>query len=167
MDNLQRLLLEARQKEEQDKKIEVLVRILSALYDKAVAYTNLVIIAGYAAFFTVWSIMKDQLSQREMLVSAFCITFSLIFFVFWETLKMIITSTYFTGLHRVLEGPPEQNESNGVKSPLDPSLEELSYHLWTARAIFPRFSSSSWVLPIAPLVADNSNGDLDKVLGNG
>ncbi len=111
MDNLQRLFLEARQKEEQEKKIEVMIRILSALYDKAATYTNLVIIAGYAAFFTVWSIMKEQLSEREMLVSAFCITFSLIFFVFWETLKMIITSTYFSGLRQVLQAPAEQFET--------------------------------------------------------
>lgn len=108
MDDLQKLLFEAQQKEQHEKRIEVLIKILSAVYDKAIAYTNLVIIAGYAAFFAVWGTMKAQLSEREMLASAFCITLSLIFFVFWETLKMVITSRNSRGLLRVLQAPPDQ-----------------------------------------------------------
>jgi hypothetical protein len=45
---------------DREKRIEAATRITAALYDKAAAYTNLVIIAGYAAFFAVWGNIKDN-----------------------------------------------------------------------------------------------------------
>ena len=62
---------------EQDKRKEEIVKIMAALYDKAAAYTNLIIIAGYAAFFAVWGNVKAQLGKREMLYAALFITISL------------------------------------------------------------------------------------------
>lgn len=58
------------QQSEHEKKIEEIVKIMAALYDKAAAYTNLIIIAGYAAFFAVWGNIKGQLGKREMLYAA-------------------------------------------------------------------------------------------------
>jgi hypothetical protein len=55
---------------EVEKKIENVVKIMAALYDKAAAYMNLIIIAGYAAFFAVWANVKAQLGKREMLYAA-------------------------------------------------------------------------------------------------
>lgn len=43
---------------ELEKRIDNVVKIMAALYDKAAAYSNLIIIAGYAAFFAVWSNVK-------------------------------------------------------------------------------------------------------------
>jgi hypothetical protein len=33
------------QKQEQDQKIDVLIKVMSALYEKAITYTNLIIVA--------------------------------------------------------------------------------------------------------------------------
>lgn len=101
---------ELAQKKQQDDRVDVIVKIMSALYDKAAAYTNLIIVAGYIGFFTVWGNMKDTLSEGEMLLSAFCITFSLVFFVFWEVVKMIINSSVYRGLIEVINAPPNQFE---------------------------------------------------------
>jgi predicted neutral ceramidase superfamily lipid hydrolase len=98
-------LVDKAQKNETDQRIDIMVKVASALYDKAVAYTNIIILAGYAAFFTVWSTMKAKMSHTEMLVVAFCITFSLVFFVFWEVTKMIVNSKSLKGLLNVLKAP--------------------------------------------------------------
>ena len=96
------------QEAERQQRIDVIIKVTSALFDKAVAYTNVIILAGYAAFFAVWSTMKVSMSKSEMLLTAFCITFSLVFFVFWEVTKMIINSKSLTGLTKVLNAPPHE-----------------------------------------------------------
>jgi len=95
------------QEAERQQRIDVIIKVASALYDKAVAYTNVIILAGYAAFFATWNTMKANMSRAEMLLAAFCITFSLVFFVFWEVTKMIINSKSLTGLMKVLSAPPQ------------------------------------------------------------
>jgi hypothetical protein len=79
-------------KDAHDKRIEDLTKILSTLYDKAAAYTNLIMAAGYAAFFAVWANMKTLMSPTQMRVSALAMTLSLFVFVGWELTKMIRTS---------------------------------------------------------------------------
>ncbi len=111
MDNFNKVvqdLAKKAQKQQQDERIDIIVKIMSVLFDKAAAYTNIIIVAGYVAFFTVWSNMKTTLSEREMLLSAFCITLSLIFFIFWEVGKMIINSQSLRGLIEVINAPPDQ-----------------------------------------------------------
>lgn len=48
-----------------EKRVENVVKIMAALYDKAAAYTNLIIIAGYAAFFAIWGNVKTFLTKRN------------------------------------------------------------------------------------------------------
>ena len=78
--------------DEYDKRIEDMIKIVSALYDKAAAYANLIMAAGYAAFFAVWANMKALMSPAQMRISALAMTVSLIIFVSWELTKMIRTS---------------------------------------------------------------------------
>ncbi len=70
--------------EQQNKLVDDIIKINSALYEKATAYTNVVILAGYVAFFSVWNNMKVYLTKSEMLQSASAVTFSLIVFISWE-----------------------------------------------------------------------------------
>jgi hypothetical protein len=95
------------QEAERQQRIDVIIKVTSALYDKAVAYTNIILLAGYAAFFAIWNTMKTNMSRWEMLLTAFCITFSLVFFVFFEVTKMIVNSKSLTGLTKVLNAPPQ------------------------------------------------------------
>ena len=88
------------QQAEHEKRIEAVVRIMAALYDKAAAYTNLVVIAGYAAFFAVWANIKGLLPKREMMYAALFMTISLICFVLWETAKMVMTTVQLNSLRR-------------------------------------------------------------------
>jgi hypothetical protein len=78
--------------QEHEQRIEAIVKIPAGLYEKAVAYTNVIIIAGYAAFFAVWANTKTYLGKRETLWAALLMTVSIIFFVLWETTKMFVTT---------------------------------------------------------------------------
>jgi len=42
----------------------IFVLYLGASYEKAMAYTNLIVVAGYAGFFALWQITKDYLSRN-------------------------------------------------------------------------------------------------------
>lgn len=89
--NLAKLRHQQEIEHDQKKRLDALISVSSPLFDKAATYTNVVVMAGYLGFFTVWSNMSDFLSDKEMLISALGITVSLIFFVFWEVFKMIIS----------------------------------------------------------------------------
>lgn len=99
-------LLETLQKDQLEKivekDIEIKTRILSQAYDKAIAYTNMLIAAGYAAAFTVWSLTKNYLPEKAMIAVALGLTISLFTFCVWELFKMIYTSGELRKLGEVL-----------------------------------------------------------------
>ncbi len=98
-------------KQEQERRIEILIRILSAVFDKALAYTNVILIAGYVAFFTVWGNVKSLLSPTEMRLTALSVTISLLVFVAWEVTKMILSSRNLKGLLEVVNSTPQDFDS--------------------------------------------------------
>jgi len=103
-------LAEKAQHEAHEKRIEETTKLLSALYDRAAAYTNLIIVAGYAGFFAVWGSVKADLFKFEMLASALCLSFSLLVFVFWEVSVMLYASRALGNLNKVLQAPPQDFE---------------------------------------------------------
>lgn len=79
--------------EEQTKKeVEIRTQIISAAYDRAATYTNLIIFAGYAGTFTLWSFTKDYLPETAAIAIALMVGISLFVFCGWEVYKMIYTS---------------------------------------------------------------------------
>jgi len=89
-----------RQREET---VQVLIRIMSASYDKSVAYTNLFMVGGYASFFVVWTKMYDQFPKFYMGLAGVLMFISLLEFIIWELYKMIFYSTNLRDLHKVIE----------------------------------------------------------------
>lgn len=87
----------------QNKQIDVLKEILTHAYSKAAAYTNVIIIAGYAAFFTLWNSMDGKLPAKPMFAAAICISLSVIIFILFEVYKMIKSSLYFRMLGKEFE----------------------------------------------------------------
>lgn len=83
--------------------IQILIRIMSASYDKSVSYTNLFMVGGYASFFVVWTKMYDQFSKFYMGLAGVLMFISLIVFIVWELYKMIFYSTNLRDLHKLLE----------------------------------------------------------------
>jgi hypothetical protein len=77
-------------------------KLYGALYDKAVAYTNLLIAAGFAGYFGTWSLVRQFLTKRQALLAALLVLFSLAFFVFFEIWKGVVTGVATQRRARVL-----------------------------------------------------------------
>jgi hypothetical protein len=65
------------------------LKLFSTLYDKAAAYTNSIVIAGYAGFFGLWALTRRYFTRSIALTAALLITISLTIFVAFEIFKMI------------------------------------------------------------------------------
>jgi hypothetical protein len=63
------------------------IKFLASSFDKGAAYTNIVLLAGYAAFFGLWSLVKD-LGSAANVWSILCILASVTVFVVFEFVKM-------------------------------------------------------------------------------
>jgi len=108
----------AQQQKAADALIDAQTKLLSAAYDKAIAYTNLIVIAGYAAFFGLWQITRDYLPQSHALWAALLIAISAAVFVLFEVTKMYVSSRTLLALNRIITDPEI------IKSP-QRILEEL------------------------------------------
>jgi hypothetical protein len=77
--------VEAQRKEIRDATIE----IQGKLFDRAAAYTNLILVGGYAGTFAIWSATRPQLPPKANIAVACALGFSLAAFVFFEVYKGI------------------------------------------------------------------------------
>jgi len=73
------------------KDIEMRTQLISEAYERAAAYTNLIVLAGYAGTFTLWSFTADFLPERAEIITALMLGISLFVFCGWEVYKMFIT----------------------------------------------------------------------------
>lgn len=90
---LQQLVQQAAEREQERQAAEISdaqLKVVTATFDKAAAYSNLMLLAGYAGFFGLWQLTKDYLSKPQALWSAVLVLFSLAAFVIFEVVKMII-----------------------------------------------------------------------------
>lgn len=82
-------------------KQEYYVEYVVKLFDKAYAYSNLIISAGFVGLFATWNLMRDSLTNSENRIIAASALFSLIVFAGWEVAKMVhagITSNKLTSI---------------------------------------------------------------------
>jgi len=66
------------------------IDILTAQYEKASSYTNLVISLGYAAMIAVFTANAGLLTMTERRLAGCLLLTSLLFFVVWELYKMMV-----------------------------------------------------------------------------
>ena len=85
--------------------IETQIKIISATYDKAVSYTNLIVIGGYAGFFGLWSLTKQYLTATQARWAALLMLVSVCIFVFFEVYKMVATTKALLDRAKILEDP--------------------------------------------------------------
>lgn len=69
--------------------VSTMLTIVSDSYDKMTAYTNLLMVAGYAGFFALWQMSKDFLTKTETLSAALLTLISLGVFVIFEIYRAL------------------------------------------------------------------------------
>ncbi len=89
---------------QQQSEISILESINAAQYDQAARYTSVIIVAGYAAFFAMWSSVKDDLSRVCVLWAGVLMMVSIVLFVGFEVSKMILMGIAHQRVMRAAEG---------------------------------------------------------------
>ncbi|MGH9874593.1 MAG: hypothetical protein ACRD9S_19220 [Pyrinomonadaceae bacterium] len=67
-----------------DVAIDAQIKIVSASYEQQKAYTNLVIVAGYAGLFALWQFNREHIGRRIGLSAALLLLLSMSIFVIAE-----------------------------------------------------------------------------------
>lgn len=123
---------------EYEKQLQAVLDLTGRLQTNAVAYTNLVIVAGYAAFFTFWGNLENNLPQWLHALSGLFILLSLLLFLAWEVTKMIWSAFHLRQLERQFHNrPPEPN---------------LISHFQQAVGTFERRINRLWIWFLVPTV---------------
>lgn len=136
MTDLQKVVEELAEKAKNER-VEIMIRVMSAVFDKAAMYTNLIIVAGFAGFFTVWGNMKPHLSNVEILTSTLCISISLTVFIFWEVFGMLVRSKNFKELIEVLNTPEDQFRAALGKQQKNEQLRNIRvFRIWPVILFF-------------------------------
>ena len=77
-----------------EKMVEAVSKLVTTTYDKAVAYTNLILIAGYASFFALLGATKSLLHERTTVIAALLMAISVSSFILFEVYKMILHARF-------------------------------------------------------------------------
>jgi hypothetical protein len=114
----------------QTKQIEILKDILTHAYDKSSAYANLVIIAGYVAFFSLWKETKDFLPAKATFGAALLMLISASLFVLFEVFKMISGSIYFRNIGKEIEKIRDPKEFIEKVQKGQQRFSTLNFRIW-------------------------------------
>ncbi len=123
---------------EYEKQIQAALEIIERAQSNHVSYTNLIIVAGYAAFFTFWSTIKNDLPEWLFSVSGLLIIISLIIFIAWEVTKMVLGALNFRKVEHYLTNSTGSDAIN-------------KYH--KSISTFDRKMSRIWIWFFIPTVA--------------
>lgn len=139
MQNLEKIVKElserALREDHEKRRLEVL-KILSHLYDKAATYVNIIMAIGYAGFFAVWSNMKVYMSAFDMRISALCMVASVVLFVMWEVIKMIITSSSLHKLQDVINASPDNFSAKLATQQKEAAIIDVQVMKWWPIVLF-------------------------------
>lgn len=91
--------------------LESQVKWLESAYEKSKAYTNLVIVAGYAGFFALWQATRGTVGGRHSAWAALLMLFSLTSFVLYEVFKMFWTERNLLLVLEMLHAREQAGES--------------------------------------------------------
>lgn len=135
-------------KEQIERRREATINLVSASYDKAAAYSNLVLAVGYAGFFTVWSNMNEFMSPVQSLVAAASVSVSLTLFVVWEIGQMLSNTRSMHLLRGALDA-----ENKDFEARIDAAqLNADKAHVRVMRFYYPVFVATVLTGLVGPFV---------------
>ena len=126
------------ERREVEQAVSTLLTIISDAYDKMTAYTNLLIVAGYAGFFALWQMTKDFLTRTETLSAALLTLISLTIFVVFEIYRALEQMNLMRGYSKAVMDDKIQ------KSPA--SLQEMMADYQSKAKRTSARLSTTWLL---------------------
>ncbi|NTV05451.1 MAG: hypothetical protein HGA59_02950 [Chlorobiaceae bacterium] len=79
-------------------------------FDKAQAYTNVVLLAGYAGFFAIWSFIRPDITNEQVFWSGLLIALSLTAYMLWEIYGSFYRSRSLLCLAKAVNNPDKFHE---------------------------------------------------------
>ncbi len=118
-----------------DADIEKIEKAISASYDKALAYSKVILGLGYAALLAIWSGTKQVMSEPLLIASALLIVMSILAYITFEIGSMVLNSWmhwkwYKAISHSGVRAAIQQNEDRQRRS------YPLVMKVWLVTAIF-------------------------------
>lgn len=81
---------------------DTMIDAQSKLYDKSTAYSNLIMVGGYAGAFTIWGNTTDDLTRHANILVATTIGFSLLVFILYQVYKMATHILHFNKIRYII-----------------------------------------------------------------
>lgn len=89
-----------------EKQINAFIQLNEKLLSNATAYTNLIMVAGYAGFFAFWSTLSGKIPTWLFNACGLAITLSLTLFITWEIVKMFWSAKHMRATQAILAKRP-------------------------------------------------------------
>jgi hypothetical protein len=138
---VERIVSLERQLSGRNSKQEFFLQYVVQLFDKASAYSNLIISAGFVGLFATWNLMRDNLTNAENRIVAACALFSLMIFAGWEVAKMVHAGITSNKLARI------------VLATSDEQFDAYQMRLRSYGDRWSRFFESAWVWILVATIA--------------
>ena len=90
--------------------IEAQKELLAHTFSQAQSYTNVILIAGYAGFFAIWTQFGADMTRATRFWSGLLISLSVAGFIAWEVYGMIQRSQAMLGIARAVNDPERFEE---------------------------------------------------------
>lgn len=123
----QRELLQQQQEKAERDLVDREIKVLSASFDKAVAYTNVIVIAGYGGFFGLWSLTRGYLTATEARYAGLSMLASASIFVGFEVFKMIGATFMLRKRAEILQNPKAKTDRKELAKRLDEHEKQFEY----------------------------------------
>ena len=121
------------------------IKVVTATFDKAAAYANIMLVGGYAGYFGLWQLTREYLSKPQALWSALLVLVSLVTFVLFEVVKMVVVSKSIQRQAAILNSPTTRSDLQKLTKELN-ELQAIQEHGSTQ---FMRF----WALTVGVAVS--------------
>ncbi|WP_152031520.1 hypothetical protein [Pseudomonas putida] len=109
VDGLFKEVEEMKQEQIVEKQISAFIQLNEKLMGNANAYTNLIMVAGYAGYFAFWSTLSGKIPNWLFNACGLAITLSLTLFITWEIVKMFWSAKHMRATQAILAKRPHAN----------------------------------------------------------
>jgi hypothetical protein len=113
---------------------EAMIEIVTRTFDRASAYTNLIMLGGYAGAFAIWSFTREYLPKTATILVALLLGVSLCTFILFEVFKMFFSTKTFMRQRELLvhQLPPQQflQELSQFRTSADTLVLKVVMPIW-------------------------------------
>jgi len=122
-------LTAAEMQAQQRAQINAIKEIVTHTYSRSAAYTNVILVAGYAAFFAIWKTMKPDLNKVLILSSGLLVLASVLLFIGSEIYGVFARTLYFRKLQKKLALQPSPTFVQEVRA-AEQEFEARAFQIW-------------------------------------